>query len=116
MDYTLRRGLAGVMIWEIGFDYKNELIGYVKDFIQQSDDGLVAKDCAPNDDALDGLFQESRNPNFFNFRSLHRRDEPRMCQFVKETGGDKKPSAASGWGRTAAAAAMAAVVIAHVVL
>ncbi|ORX72821.1 hypothetical protein DL89DRAFT_290648 [Linderina pennispora] len=90
MDYTLRRGLAGVMIWEIGFDYKNELIGYVKDFIQQSDDGLVAKDCAPSDDALDGLFQESRNPNFFNFRSLHRRDEPRMCQF---------PSAASGWGR-----------------
>ncbi|KAJ1936231.1 hypothetical protein FBU59_005121, partial [Linderina macrospora] len=94
LDYSLRRGLAGAFIWELGYDYNDELISYVKDFIQQSDDGMVAENCAPSDSDLDSLFDESRDPNFFNYIfnyiALRKRDGDKpMCQFVKESGGDK---------------------------
>ncbi|KAJ1722921.1 hypothetical protein LPJ53_002713 [Coemansia erecta] len=92
MDYTFRKQLAGVMIWEIGYDYNNELISYVRDFITQADDGTVLNNCAPSDAQLDGLYTSSRNPNFFNRRSLEARadadgspdpSQP-ICQFGRE--------------------------------
>ncbi|KAJ2081796.1 hypothetical protein H4R24_002060 [Coemansia sp. RSA 988] len=69
LDYSLRNDLAGVMIWEIGYDYKNELMSYVSDFIVQLDDGAEPKNCAPSDSDLDNIYDTSRNPNFFNRRS-----------------------------------------------
>ncbi|KAJ2474374.1 hypothetical protein EV174_005617, partial [Coemansia sp. RSA 2320] len=70
MDYSLRKDLAGVMIWEIGYDYNNELITYVMDFMVQADNGLALTNCAPSDAQLDNMFNSTRNPNFFNRRSL----------------------------------------------
>ncbi|KAJ2230540.1 hypothetical protein H4R99_007731 [Coemansia sp. RSA 1722] len=92
MDYTLRKQLAGVMIWEMGYDYDNELISYVRDFIVQADDGTVLSNCAPSDSQLDGMFKSSRNPNFFNRRSLDASDDANgspdpsqpICQFGRE--------------------------------
>ncbi|KAJ1837093.1 hypothetical protein LPJ57_011538 [Coemansia sp. RSA 486] len=92
MDYALRKQLAGVMIWELGYDYDNELISYVRDFIVQADDGTVLNNCAPSDSQLDGMFKSSRNPNFFNRRSLDASDDANgspdpsqpICQFGRE--------------------------------
>ncbi|PIA17378.1 glycoside hydrolase [Coemansia reversa NRRL 1564] len=69
LDYSLRNDLAGVMIWEIGYDYKNELMSYVRDFIVQIDDGAEPKNCAPSNSELDNIYDTSRNPAFFNRRS-----------------------------------------------
>ncbi|KAJ1643407.1 hypothetical protein LPJ64_004808 [Coemansia asiatica] len=92
MDYALRKQLAGMMIWEIGYDYNNELISYVRDFIVQADDGTALSNCAPSDSQLDGMYASSRNPNFFNRRSVPARDEASgapnpsqpICQFGRE--------------------------------
>ncbi|KAJ1729755.1 hypothetical protein LPJ61_003374 [Coemansia biformis] len=70
MDYTLRKKLAGVMIWEIGYDYNNELMTYVRDFITQVDNGAKLSNCAPSDAELNNIYSSSRNPNFFNRRGL----------------------------------------------
>ncbi|KAJ1965342.1 hypothetical protein GGI12_000820 [Dipsacomyces acuminosporus] len=92
LDYTLRKKLAGVMIWEVGYDYNNELIGFVKDFITQVDDGAVAENCAPSDTQLDHMFRSTRNPTFFDRRSLSsgahstkgNGTSPQICQFARE--------------------------------
>ncbi|KAJ1888472.1 hypothetical protein LPJ66_008559 [Kickxella alabastrina] len=91
MDYMLRKQLAGVMIWEIGYDYENELISYVRDFIVRADNGASLGNCAPDDSQLDAIFDASRNPNFFNRRSLETRADVAgtpnpskpICQFEK---------------------------------
>ncbi|KAJ2063367.1 hypothetical protein GGI17_001728 [Coemansia sp. S146] len=101
MDYTLRKDLAGVMIWEIGYDYNNELMNYVRDFIVKSDNGLALSNCAPSDSRLDNMYDITRNPNFFNRRSLpDARSSEResidtsspICQFGRK---DTKPNSAA---------------------
>ncbi|KAJ2777738.1 hypothetical protein H4R18_005004 [Coemansia javaensis] len=70
MDYSLRKKLAGVMIWEMGYDYQNELLSYVRDFITQVDDGSEPSNCVPSDAELDNIYDKSRDPNFFNRRAV----------------------------------------------
>ncbi|KAJ2415386.1 hypothetical protein H4218_000912 [Coemansia sp. IMI 209128] len=123
IDYTLRKDLAGVMIWEIGYDYNNELMNYVRDFIVQTDNGLVLSNCAPSDSRLDNMYNVTRNPNFFNRRSLpDARSSEReaidtsspICQFSRK---DTKPnstaaaplSVGSGLAFAVAAAVLAAI-------
>ncbi|KAJ2767264.1 hypothetical protein IWQ56_003399, partial [Coemansia nantahalensis] len=69
MDYSLRKKLAGVMIWEMGYDYNNELMTYVRDFIAQIDGGATPSNCAPKDAELNSIYNNSRDPNFFNRRT-----------------------------------------------
>ncbi|KAJ1734849.1 hypothetical protein LPJ61_000855 [Coemansia biformis] len=118
MDYTLRKKLAGVMIWEIGYDYNNELMTYVRDFITQADKGAKLSNCAPSDTKLDSMFSSSRDPNFFNRRALQKGasngvdpDKP-ICSFSEVHKGTGAASAL----RPLAAAAVAAVVAAIVLL
>ncbi|KAJ2453875.1 hypothetical protein EV183_001945 [Coemansia sp. RSA 2336] len=66
IDYSLRKGLAGVMIWEIGYDYQNELMSHVRDFITSLDDGEEPKNCVPSDSELEAVYDNSRDPGFFN--------------------------------------------------
>ncbi|KAJ1777544.1 hypothetical protein LPJ77_002768 [Coemansia sp. RSA 2523] len=66
IDYSLQKGLAGVMIWEVGYDYQNELMTHVRDFIVRLDDGEEPKNCAPSDSELDNIYDDSRDPGFFN--------------------------------------------------
>ncbi|KAJ2711218.1 hypothetical protein H4R19_003354 [Coemansia spiralis] len=84
MDYSLRKKLAGVMIWEMGYDYNNELTTYVRDFITQVDSGATPSNCAPSDADLNSIYNSSRNPNFFNRRALRSAgvnpDKP-ICHF-----------------------------------
>ncbi|KAJ1993089.1 hypothetical protein EDC05_002347 [Coemansia umbellata] len=110
MDYALQKGLAGVMIWEIGYDYNNELMTYVRDFITQIDDGDKPSNCVPSDSELNAIYQESRNPNFYNQLALLKRSTSNglpdaskpICAFGKD---DSKSSATSlrhmtGFGQT----------------
>ncbi|KAI9479833.1 hypothetical protein LPJ79_002930 [Coemansia sp. RSA 1821] len=66
IDYSLRKGLAGVMIWEVGYDYQNELMTHVRDFITSLDDGEEPKNCVPSDSELETVYDNSRDPGFFN--------------------------------------------------
>ncbi|KAI8324978.1 hypothetical protein GQ54DRAFT_295806 [Martensiomyces pterosporus] len=119
LDYTLRKQLAGVMIWEIGYDYNNELLSYVRDFIKQVDSGTVPKNCAPSDSQLDNMYRISRNPNFFNRRSLiwdtrkssSTNQSPPICQFGRDTQSDSSSAAASYPLSLAAALGAAALVL-----
>ncbi|KAJ1905227.1 hypothetical protein LPJ81_002036 [Coemansia sp. IMI 209127] len=95
MDYVLRKKLAGVMIWEIGYDYNNELMSYVRDFITSVDDGDTPNNCAPSDSQLDQIYQDSRDPDFYNQPSLVRRSgsdgipdpSESICAFGKDSSG-----------------------------
>ncbi|KAJ2664487.1 hypothetical protein IWW48_000740 [Coemansia sp. RSA 1200] len=100
MDFALRKKLAGVMIWEIGYDYNNELMTYVRDFIKNVDDGESLSNCAPADNQIDQIYQESRDPNFYNRRALSRRSNsdgvPDASQPICVFGKDGTDSGALG--------------------
>lgn len=114
MDYSLRNGLRGVMIWEIGYDYKNELISYVHDFITNTDKGKTAKNCAPSNSDLDSMYSASRNPNFFNQQWLRKRDshhDQEFCKFTGDGGSSFRSPRQSSLVMVGAATAIATAII-----
>ncbi|KAJ2825492.1 hypothetical protein IWW50_002821 [Coemansia erecta] len=124
IDYSLQKGLAGVMLWEVGYDYKNELMSHVRDFITRVDGGEEAKNCAPSDEELDSIYNDSRDPGFFNrilpvsapsaagmaVRDTAEADTP-ICYF-----GDADEQSGAAPLRTGIAGAVAAIVAATMML